>query len=84
VIKWSEVTTIKSEPSYDGNYTTVEEIMIAGKVNDEFYINENDLNKWAYLKVQKSHEKLMPKGLNINIVKEHEFSRPIRESLLEQ
>jgi DNA (cytosine-5)-methyltransferase 1 len=56
------VTTIKSEPSYDGNYTTVEEIMIAGKVNDEFYINENDLDKWAYLKGSKSHTKINAEG----------------------
>jgi DNA (cytosine-5)-methyltransferase 1 len=57
-----EVITIKSTPTFDGKQTTIKDIMLSGKVDDVFYINENDLDKWSYLKGSKSHSKINSEG----------------------
>lgn len=57
-----EVSTIKSIPSYEGKFTILRDIMLTGKVEDEFYINENELDKWIYLKGAKSHSKVNAQG----------------------
>jgi len=57
-----EVTTVKSVPSYEGNYVTLRDIVLSDKIEDEFYINENELDKWIYLKGAKSHSKVNADG----------------------
>ena len=44
------VTTIKTKPYYDGNFTFLGDIIQNGEVTLEFYINNEDLDKWNYLK----------------------------------
>lgn len=57
-----EVTTFKSRPSYNGPFTILEDIIKKDKVEDEFYINAQDLEKWKYLKGAKSHTKVNAQG----------------------
>ncbi|RTY65552.1 DNA (cytosine-5-)-methyltransferase [Flavobacterium sp. LB2P53] len=57
-----EVSTIKSVPSYEGAHTILRDIILSGKVEDDFYINENELDKWIYLKGAKSHSKVNAQG----------------------
>ena len=44
------VTTMKTKPSYDDKCIVLKDILQNGEVTDEFYINENELDKWFYLK----------------------------------
>lgn len=44
------VTTLKSRPNYDGDCTVLGDLIQNGEVPDDFYINEQDLDKWKYLK----------------------------------
>lgn len=44
------VSTLKTKPNYDGNYTILKDIIQNGEVTNDFYINEKDLDKWRYLK----------------------------------
>jgi DNA (cytosine-5)-methyltransferase 1 len=45
-----KVFTLKTLPNYDGEYTTLRDIIIKGKVEDTYYIKEDQLDKWNYLK----------------------------------
>jgi DNA (cytosine-5)-methyltransferase 1 len=45
-----KVFTLKTLPNYDGEYTTLKDIIIKGKVDDTYYIKEEQLDKWNYLK----------------------------------
>jgi DNA (cytosine-5)-methyltransferase 1 len=40
----------KSKSNYDGNYMSLKDVVIQNKVEDEFYLNEDDFDKWKYLK----------------------------------
>jgi len=44
------VTTLKTQPNYDGNFTILKDLIQNGEVTSEFYIDKNDLDKWIYLK----------------------------------
>lgn len=44
------VTTIKTQPNYDGNFTILKDVIQNGEVTSEFHIDKNDLDKWIYLK----------------------------------
>ncbi len=44
------VTTIKTKPNYEGKFTLLKDLIQNGDVPDEFYINNQDLEKWEYLK----------------------------------
>lgn len=44
------VSTIKTQPNYEGQYTVLRDLIQNGEVTDDFYINNNDLDKWKYLK----------------------------------
>jgi DNA (cytosine-5)-methyltransferase 1 len=44
------VTTLKTQPNYDGNFTILKDLIQNGEVSAEFYIDNNDLDKWIYLK----------------------------------
>jgi DNA (cytosine-5)-methyltransferase 1 len=56
------VTTIKSKPNYVGKHTILEDIIVSDKIEDEFYINSSDLEKWKYLKGAKNHTKVNAQG----------------------
>jgi len=44
------VTTIKTKPNYDGNFTILGDLIQNGEVTPDFYIDQNDFDKWRYLK----------------------------------
>ena len=56
------VTTIKTLPNYDGKYTILKDIILNGDVTSEFYIDNNNLDKWAYLKGPKKEMRTNAKG----------------------
>ncbi len=56
------VTTIKTKPVYDDNFLTLRDIIQNGEVSDEFYINEEELDKWFYLKGAKKETRKNSQG----------------------
>ncbi len=56
------VTTIKTCPNYDGQYTILKDLIQNGEVTDEFYIDEQDVEKWQYLKGAKKFLKVNAEG----------------------
>ncbi|PJB14984.1 MAG: DNA (cytosine-5-)-methyltransferase [Flavobacteriales bacterium CG_4_9_14_3_um_filter_32_8] len=60
------VTTIKTQPNYDGNYTLLKDLIQNGEVTPEFYIDNNDLDKWAYLKGPKKEMRTNSQGFKYN------------------
>jgi DNA (cytosine-5)-methyltransferase 1 len=61
-----EVTTIKTKPNYDDDFTVLGDIIQNGDVPEEFYINDNDLDKWIYLKGAKKEIKKNKQGFEYN------------------
>ena len=49
--------TYKTNPSYNGKFTFLGDILVSGKdrelITEDFYISENELPKWKYLKGSK-------------------------------
>jgi len=60
------VTTLKTYPNYEGNYTILKDIIQNGEVTAEFYIDENDLDKWKYLKGSKKEMRTNAQGFEYN------------------
>jgi DNA (cytosine-5)-methyltransferase 1 len=60
------VTTLKTYPNYEGNYTILKDIIQNGEVTAEFYIDENDLDKWNYLKGSKKEMRTNAQGFEYN------------------
>lgn len=60
------VTTIKTKPNYDGKYMIMRDLTLNGEVGDEFYINEEDLEKWHYLKGSKKEKRTNAQGFEYN------------------
>ena len=60
------VTTIKTKPSYEEKFTILKDIIQNGEVTEEFYINEEDLNKWFYLKGAKKEMRKNAQGFEYN------------------
>lgn len=56
------VTTLKTRPNYDGDFTLLRHIVQNGEVTSEFYIDENDLDKWIYLKGPKKEMRKNAQG----------------------
>lgn len=48
-----KVSTLKTIPNYDGEYTFLKDIIIKGEVESSYYIKDEDLDKWKYLKGSK-------------------------------
>ncbi len=49
------VHTLKTVPNYEGPYKTLGEIILLnGKVTNEYYIEEDSLDRWSYLKGAKN------------------------------
>ncbi len=47
------ITTIKTSPDYDGKSIVLGDLIQNGEVTDDFYINDEELDKWIYLKGSK-------------------------------
>jgi DNA (cytosine-5)-methyltransferase 1 len=60
------VTTIKTKPSYDDKFTILNDIIQNEEVPEEFYINEEDLDKWFYLKGAKKEMRKNAQGFEYN------------------
>ena len=60
------VTTIKTKPSYEDKFTILKDIIQNGEVTEEFYINEEDLDKWFYLKGAKKEMRKNAQGFEYN------------------
>ncbi|QBN17619.1 DNA (cytosine-5-)-methyltransferase [Flavobacterium nackdongense] len=60
------VTTIKTKPSYEDKFTILKDIIQNGEVTEEFYINEDDLDKWFYLKGAKKEMRKNSQGFEYN------------------
>lgn len=56
------VTTLKTHPNYDGNFTILKDLIQNGEVTQEFYIDKNDLDKWIYLKGPKKEMRKNAQG----------------------
>ncbi len=60
------VTTIKTSPNYDGSKTLLKDILQNDIVADEFYISEEDIPKWNYLKGAKKEIRTTKEGFQYN------------------
>jgi DNA (cytosine-5)-methyltransferase 1 len=60
------VTTIKTTPIHEGDFTILRDIIQNGEVTEEFYIDENDLDKWIYLKGPKKEMRKNADGFEYN------------------
>lgn len=60
------VTTIKTQPNFDGNFTILRDLIQNGEVTEDFYIDEKDLEKWAYLKGPKKEMRKNADGFEYN------------------
>jgi DNA (cytosine-5)-methyltransferase 1 len=60
------VTTIKTKPSYEDKFTILKDIIQNRGITDEFYINEEDLDKWSYLKGSKKEVRKNSQGFEYN------------------
>lgn len=58
--------TLKTKSNYDDEPTKLEDIVTKGKVEDEFYIDDESLSKWKYLKGAKSDLKENTFGIKYN------------------
>ena len=59
------VTTLKTQPNYDGKFTILRDLIQNGEVTSEFYIDKNDLDKWAYLKGPKKEMRTNAQGFGL-------------------
>jgi len=57
-----KVTTFKTNPLYDGPYKFLGNIIEKDGVDEEFYINPSEMDKWVYLKGGKKEERASSKG----------------------
>lgn len=60
------VTTIKTQPNYEGEFTILKDLILNGEVPEEFYINAQDLDKWKYLKGPKKEMRKNADGFEYN------------------
>ncbi len=60
------VTTIKTLPNYEGNFTVLKDLIQNGEVPEDFYINEQDFEKWEYLKGAKKEMRKNAQGYEYN------------------
>jgi len=60
------VTTIKTQPNYEGKFTILKDLIQNAEVTEEFYINDQDLDKWKYLKGPKKEMRKNADGFEYN------------------
>ena len=57
-----KVYTIKTQPNYDGKYSVLDDIIIKGNVDSEYYIDKSSEDKWKYLKGPKNEPRTNTNG----------------------
>lgn len=60
------VTTIKTQPNYEGKFTILKDLIQNGEVTEEFYISDEELDKWKYLKGPKKEMRKNADGFEYN------------------
>ena len=60
------VTTIKTQAKYEGNFTILKDLIQNGEVTEDFYISNEDLDKWKYLKGPKKETRKNAEGYEYN------------------
>ena len=60
------VTTIKTRTNYEGNYTVLRDLILNGEITEDFYIKEQDISKWFYLKGAKKELRKNASGFEYN------------------
>ncbi len=61
-----KVTTIKTSPNFEGNFTILKDVIQNGEVTEDFYISSEDLDKWNYLKGPKKEIRKSADGFEYN------------------
>ncbi len=61
-----KILTLKTIPNYDGPKVVLNDILEKVKIDDEFYINPEDLPKWQYLKGAKKEVRKTKAGFEYN------------------
>jgi DNA (cytosine-5)-methyltransferase 1 len=61
-----KVYTTKTSPLYDGKRTVLGDILQNGEVTLEYFIDEKDKDKWAYLKGAKKEKRKTKEGFEYN------------------
>lgn len=61
-----QITTVKTQPHHEGNFTVMKDIIQNSEVTDDFYIDEKDLDKWLYLKGAKKEKRKNALGFEYN------------------
>ena len=61
-----KITTVKTKPSYEDKFTILKDIIQNDDVQDELYINEEELDKWFYLKGPKKEMRKNAQGFEYN------------------
>lgn len=61
-----QITTIKTKPNYEGNYTVLKDIISHENIDDNLFINPNDYDKWLYLKGAKKELRTNLQGFEYN------------------
>lgn len=56
------VTTLKTTPDFEGEATVLGDLIQNGEVGDDFYIDEQELDKWTYLKGAKKEVRKNAQG----------------------
>lgn len=60
------VTTLKTQSYYDGYFTVLKDLIQNGEVTPDFYIDNDDLAKWIYLKGPKKEIRKNAQGFEYN------------------
>lgn len=60
------VTTLKTFPNYDGECILLKDVLQNGEIAEDFYIGEEDLDKWRYLKGAKKEVRKDANGFEYN------------------
>lgn len=56
------VTTMKINAAYDGPITVIQDVLVDGRVDKAFYIPDEDLARWQYLKGAKKEMRISANG----------------------
>ncbi len=61
-----KVSTIKTEPNYEGKEVMLRDIIQNGSINKTFFIKNEDKDKWEYLKGAKKEKRVTKTGFEYN------------------
>lgn len=61
-----KIVTAKVFPNYDGKYQKLKDVLVTEEIEEEFYVDKNDLDKWYYLKGAKKEIRKSKDGYEYN------------------